>query len=153
MYAFEPTPKLGKIIERQSELNNRAIHLVPYAVSNVCEKTQFYVSDNFAPGNSLIEHDPILDEVLYAITVDQITIDEFVKRNNISRVDFIKADIEGAERLMLEGAQETLKKFAPKLALCTYHLPDDKEVMTELILKANPNYKIEYKWKKLYAHV
>ena len=152
MYAFEPTPELGNIIERQSELNNGVIHLVPYAVSNVCDKTNFYIT-NVTQCNSLIEHGSILGEDAGVIAVDQITIDEFVKRNNISRVDFIKADIEGAERLMLEGAQETLKNFAPKLALCTYHLPDDKEVMTELILKANPAYKIEYKWKKLFAHV
>ena len=153
VYAFEPTPELKKIIERQSELNNGTILLAPYAVSNVCGKTQFYIS-NSTSVNGLTEHDQYLsDEVVSTITVDQLTIDEFVKRNNITRVDFIKADIEGAERLMLQGAQETLKKFAPKLALCTYHLPDDKDVMTDLILKANPDYKIEYKWKKLYAHV
>lgn len=152
-YAFEPNPALGNIIEQQSRLNNGAIRLVPYAASNVCEKTTFYVS-GFAGSSSLLLSEATLEEAVEsAITVDQITIDEFVKRNNISHVDFIKADIEGAERLMLEGAQETLKNHAPKLALCTYHLPDDKEVMTELILKANPNYKIEYKWKKLYAHV
>lgn len=151
-YAFEPTPDLGKIIERQSKLNNGSIRLVPYAVSNVCEKTPFYIS-NVTSENTLIEHEPFLDGVYSSIIVDQITIDEFVKQNQITRVDFIKADIEGAERLMLEGAQETLKSLAPKLALCTYHFADDKEVMTELILKANPDYKIEYKWKKLYAHV
>ena len=153
-YAFEPTTQLGKNIERLSELNNGEIHLVPYAVSNVCEKTQFYVSD-YTCGNSLIKRECHFGagENSSTIMVDQITIDEFVKRNNIPSVDFIKADIEGAERLMLEGAQETLEEFAPKLALCTYHLPDDKEVMTELILKANPDYKIEYKWKKLYAHI
>ena len=33
------------------------------------------------------------------------TLDKWVKENNVPRVDFIKADIEGAERLMLEGAQ------------------------------------------------
>jgi len=85
--------------------------------------------------------------------VQGITLDDWVKQNNISKVDFIKADIEGAERLMLEGSQWILKNYAPKLAICTYHLPDDKEVLTKLILQANPNYKIIHKWKKLYAWV
>lgn len=61
--------------------------------------------------------------------------------------------IEGVERLMLMGVQKTLKEFAPKLSLCTYHRFDDITVMADLILKANPNYKIIYAWKKLYAWV
>ena len=67
--------------------------------------------------------------------------------------DFIKADIEGAERMMLKGARDTLKRYSPKLALCTYHHHDDIAVMTDLILGANPNYKIVYAWMKLYAWV
>lgn len=87
------------------------------------------------------------------IEVPTITIDAFVKLRGLKSVDFIKADIEGAERDMLKGAFQTLKDYAPKLSLCTYHLPDDKEVLTKLILEANPNYVIEYKWLKLYAYV
>ncbi len=68
-------------------------------------------------------------------------------------MDFIKADIEGAERKMLKGAKETLRKYAPKLSICTYHLPDDKEVLTKIILEANPAYIITYKWDKLYAYI
>lgn len=81
------------------------------------------------------------------------TVDAFVSTHNLPRVDFIKADIEGYERHMLEGAQETLKRFAPKLALCTYHLPDDPEVLASLIKQANPAYHIVQKRKKLYAAV
>ncbi|GHS89510.1 hypothetical protein AGMMS49957_12890 [Synergistales bacterium] len=43
----------------------------------------------------------------------------------MERMEFIKTDIEGYERHMLKGAAKTLKRFAPKLALCTYRLPDD----------------------------
>jgi FkbM family methyltransferase len=81
------------------------------------------------------------------------SLDAFVKENNIQRIDFIKADIEGAERDMLQGAAEVLKKFAPKLAICTYHLPDDPEVLERIILDANPDYKIVQRQKKLYAQL
>ena len=85
--------------------------------------------------------------------IEVITLDDFVKDNNISKVDFIKADIEGSERYMLMGAKEILKKFSPKLSICTYHLPDDPEVLEKIISDSNPNYIIEHKWSKLYAYV
>jgi hypothetical protein len=71
----------------------------------------------------------------------------------LERVDFIKADIEGAEREMLKGAAHVLKTFAPKLAICTYHLPDDPEVLEQIIKEANPNYKIVHLRHKLFATV
>lgn len=54
---------------------------------------------------------------------------------------------------MLMGAKETLKKYASKLSLCTYHLPDDPQVLERLILEANSDYKTEHRWLKLYAYV
>jgi hypothetical protein len=54
---------------------------------------------------------------------------------------------------MLKGARRVLKEFAPKLALCTYHLPDDPNVMESLILEANPIYKVKHISKKLFASV
>ena len=83
--------------------------------------------------------------------VETITLDSFVKERGLDRVDFIKADIEGYERYMLMGARETLRKFAPKLVLCTYHLPDDAEVLSALIKEANPDYNIVLKHYKLFA--
>ena len=84
--------------------------------------------------------------------VPTITVDKFVDDNNLKTVDFIKADIEGAERLMLDGARETLREFEPDLSLCYYHFIDDYKILTDLIKEANPNYVITRKWKKIYAH-
>jgi FkbM family methyltransferase len=78
-------------------------------------------------------------------------LDNFVHEQNLEKVDFIKADIEGAERDMLKGARGVLKEFAPKLALCTYHLPDDPETLESLIKDANPNYRVVHISKKLFA--
>jgi hypothetical protein len=69
----------------------------------------------------------------------------------LSQVDFIKSDIEGYERNLLLGAKNTLKKFAPKLAICTYHLPDDPQVLESIIKDANPDYKVVHLRHKLFA--
>lgn len=64
-------------------------------------------------------------------------IDQFVEENNLESVDFIKLDIEGFERYMLAGATKTLKKFAPRLAICIYHYSYDPEVLEKIILGKN----------------
>jgi FkbM family methyltransferase len=53
--------------------------------------------------------------------VQAISIDGFVQQHQLERLDLIKLDIEGAEPACLEGAQESLKKFRPQLALSIYH--------------------------------
>ena len=54
-----------------------------------------------------------------------LSIDDFVERNKVSKVNFIKMDIEGAESYALKGAVNTIKKFKPKLAIAIYHSMDD----------------------------
>lgn len=57
--------------------------------------------------------------------VDVISIDEYVAREALTQVDFIKMDIEGSESQALDGAIETLRRFRPKLAISLYHRPED----------------------------
>ncbi|MDR1242873.1 MAG: FkbM family methyltransferase [Deltaproteobacteria bacterium] len=64
------------------------------------------------------------------------TIDHFVEKSGLQRVDFIKMDIEGAERDALKGATKILKAMRPKLAISVYHLPDDIRIISQLILDA-----------------
>ena len=81
-----------------------------------------------------------------------VSLDSFVSQRNISKLDFIKADIEGMERDFLFGAKETIKKFRPCLALCIYHRPDDPEVIEKIIRDFEPQYKIIKTKTKIFAY-
>lgn len=147
VYAFEPTDHYFGCLSETARLNGNIIP-VKKGLSN--ENTTMNIFNNFSGSSYTKENAPANAK---ADSSETIRLDNFVRENNLSRVDFIKSDIEGFERYMLEGAQETLARFAPKLALCTYHLPDDPQVMAELILKANPKYNIVQKRMKLFASV
>lgn len=151
-YAFEPIPSLQPLLSKYNKLSQNRIIPVSAAVSDQTGTARFGVVDEWYSSSCLtqVPHNEMKDR---EIEVPQITVDEFVLQHQLTHVDFIKADIEGAERLMLAGAKDTLAKFSPKLSLCTYHLPDDREVLTKLILSANPNYRITYYEKKLFASV
>jgi len=151
IFAFEPSKENFKYLEKTAQLNG---NIVPVQKGISDKKANaslsFDTSGNTAASSFKKSQD---SESKNFDIVETISIDEFVRENNLPRVDFIKSDIEGFERNLLKGAKETLKNFAPKLALCTYHLPDDPEVMAALIKEANPKYNIVQKRMKLFASV
>jgi FkbM family methyltransferase len=61
------------------------------------------------------------------------TIDALVARGAVPRVDFIKLDIEGAELAALRGAEATLRRDRPRLAIAAYHRPDDLSELPEYL--------------------
>lgn len=56
---------------------------------------------------------------------ETVSIDDFVAEQNLARLDLIKLDIEGAELSTLRGAEQTVRRFRPKLAVAVYHNWDD----------------------------
>ena len=67
------------------------------------------------------------------------TIDNLVSELKLDRLDFIKMDIEGAERNALNGAAKTLSACRPRLAISAYHLSDDPIVLTRIVNEFRPN--------------
>ena len=149
VYAFEPEEKMFSYLQQTAALNKNIIPVKKGLSDNNTEAELFIDAESSRAASMMASQ----NNSTTSLTVATTTLDDFVRDNNLPRVDFIKSDIEGFERHMLAGAQETLARFAPKLALCTYHLPDDPQVMAELILKANPKYNIVQKRMKLFASV
>ncbi len=88
-------------------------------------------------GSGIVRKNPRND---HNIEVTTIKIDSFVKENNLTKVDMIKMDIEGAEVPALEGARETIKKYKPKLAICVYHKDSDLWLIPNLINEIRDDY-------------
>lgn len=59
-----------------------------------------------------------------------------------SSPNFIKMDIEGAEKEAILGAAKTIKKYKPNLAICLYHKPKDLWELPLLIHTIAPFYEM-----------
>ncbi len=73
------------------------------------------------------------------VEVPVVGLDEVLKGD---RVTYIKMNIEGAELEALKGGEQTIKQWAPKLAISAYHRPSHLWQIPELIRDLNPNYKL-----------
>jgi FkbM family methyltransferase len=75
------------------------------------------------------------------VSVRAVTLDQIADELRLDRVDFIKMDIEGAERDALAGARRLLAAYKPRLAICIYHAPDDREAVPRAVRAANESYR------------
>ena len=138
VYSFEFLPENVDIFSKNMELNPKykdSVHLVKKPVSDTSGMKLYAVPNG--PGTSVTSF-----KQENAIEFETITIDDFVEQNSISKVDFIKMDIEGSEEAALKGAEKTIKKFRPKLAICAYHKVDDLCVLPHIIKAMVPEYKL-----------
>lgn len=83
------------------------------------------------------------------VRVPTITLDDYVARAGLERVDLVKMDIEGSELAALEGAAGTLRRFRPKLALCLYHRWDDVLAIPRFLDQLGVDYRYRFKWVEL----
>ena len=110
VYAFDPRAKLEQQFKENKSSN---IVIVPKALWD--KKTKMFFVNT---GTTTVLTN---DWQEGAISVESITIDEFVDENRINRLDFIKLDVEGSELEVLKGGERSIKTFRPKLAISIYH--------------------------------
>ena len=120
VYAFEPGQYALSVLRPAVALRGRGrIEIVATALGakpgTLTINTPVKRTGSYGFGLSHLGAAEARASVSHAVAVD--TIDEFVRRRSLARVDFIKADIEGWEMQMLLGATETLACFRPALML------------------------------------
>jgi len=65
--------------------------------------------------------------------IETISIDDLVSKNGLDKLDFIKMDIEGAELKALMGAEKSIRKYRPEMAISIYHKPEDFWTISQYI--------------------
>lgn len=72
---------------------------------------------------------------------EQIELESIDHYLNGKRATMIKMDIEGMELSALKGAEQTIKTWRPKLAICIYHKKEDLWEIPEYIKGLVPDYR------------
>ena len=122
VYTFEPIPHLAARLARNVELNRlKNVHIIRCGVSDTAGDAEIYIqAGQFEDGSvhqGLGTLFPTIGRGLSAGTVRLDTLDDFVARKRIGRIDGIKLDIEGAEYPALRGASGTIQRFKPWLII------------------------------------
>lgn len=111
VFAFEPHPKTRIHLERNIALNQLGgmITAVPYALSDALG---FAFMAN-RKGNTGAAHVSQGGDTKIELT----TLDSFCAEHQLSRLDFMKIDVEGFEARVLRGAERSLRTFHPILLI------------------------------------
>jgi FkbM family methyltransferase len=115
--AFEPSPRDRRRLKLHLRYNRvSSVIAEPFAVAAGEGKASLVtVVHGFTNMNSL--RPPAIDHPLKKVEVQTISLDEYVNRNKIDRVDLMKVDAEGGEIEIFKGAHSLLTSLRP-LVIC-----------------------------------
>jgi len=136
VYTFEFVPNNLEVLRRNLHLNVQLegrVKIVEAALWDRCGEQLEYAARG--PATSLSDGSG-------SLRVPTTTIDELVNSQHLARVDLIKMDIEGAELRGLKGAEETIRRFRPKLAISAYHRHEDLVVIPDYLASLDVGYSL-----------
>lgn len=118
--SIEPSPINFKYLKKNIELQNISnIEIHNFACGNENGEIEFLVSDRSnwsrVATDKFVDVPP--DTILQKIKIPMRTVDSFIEEKSLPKLDFIRMDVEGYEVNIVEGMQQTLKKFKPMLQM------------------------------------
>jgi FkbM family methyltransferase len=115
VFAFEAFKPNYLKFQQHIQINNfHNIKLEHLAISDKSGFIEILYNEN---DNNVGMASSYLQEYTSKEKVEAVSLDEYVKKNNISQIDLIKIDIEGAEFSALKGMNEILTFHHPKIVI------------------------------------
>lgn len=114
--AFEPVPHVLEKLKNNLRLNAiRNVEVMPIALGAKEQEIDFFVHPLNHPNQGMGSKS--INSALEKIVVTQKTIDSLFEENRITKFDFLKMDVQGAELDILKGARVSITRFRPKIFL------------------------------------
>ncbi|MBU2527228.1 MAG: FkbM family methyltransferase [Bacteroidetes bacterium] len=101
LYAIEANPESYNLLKLLKQKNNfESANPFNAAISDKTGTLWMELSDNYRTGRT--------NEHKKGVEVNSYSMDDFVKNHNITKIDFLKVNIEGAEFEMVDGMKNTI---------------------------------------------
>ncbi|MGC4040941.1 MAG: FkbM family methyltransferase [Flavobacterium sp.] len=130
IYMIEPGKIFCDCLEKTFVNHKDKITLFNVAVGN--ENGIIPFDENSIEGKITVEN----QKSEYKVSINKID----TLLNNNERITYLKADIEGFEVEMLKGAEQTIKRNKPKIAITTYHTQNNPDEIIATIKGYVPEY-------------
>jgi FkbM family methyltransferase len=123
LYSFEPVPSNYKRLLENLALNHAtdSCEVIQLGLSDRSGTAKITLREDFQSGsdtgNAAIVIADGQDAKFNTISITLRALDDFVRERGITRIDYIKVDIEGHEDIFFEGAKDSLARFRPLIQM------------------------------------
>jgi FkbM family methyltransferase len=129
VWCFEPEPSMTDALRSTAERSGLAgrLQIVPAAVTSVSGRVRILENADDPLASYLIEENrPNRNGMVAGASrdVEAVSIDDWVERAAVRRINYMKIDAEGSDLAVLEGARGCLVRWKPAIAVTTYHRPE-----------------------------
>lgn len=136
VHAFDPIKLNTNLLSTSIELNGLTNIVVNETCVGSSDGTVEFSLSSDSAYSSIIDSGRKAEVKKYQVPI--ITLDTYVSNMKVTRIDFIKIDVEGAEKLVIEGASKVLSNplLRPKfmmIELCDINLHGYKTSVNEMV--------------------
>jgi FkbM family methyltransferase len=111
VWLIEANPDAAAALQKKYASQPRC-KVISCAIGDKAGEVQFHIGAHASSSAVQFGPAPVAqDKVVRVVTVPAISLDELFEQEQIAEVDLMKVDIQGAERMLIEGGQQALKRI------------------------------------------